>query len=87
MMFQAQTYKPGDFQYEVLVLLIASVIIISTLGVFFLLVFEIFRSLRYARFMLKMRDAEIELQNLEHHMIDRKAKKKKGEGCLARPHA
>jgi hypothetical protein len=82
MMFQSQAYSKNQIQYKILVYVIAGVIVCSTFGVVFMLGFEVFRSVRYANFMIKIRKAELQIKKIEHHIIqastvsDEKALKK-----------
>jgi fumarate reductase subunit D len=66
MIFQSNTFDEDDLQYQLLVFLTAIIIIGSTMFVMGLLVFELYRSVRYANFMLKVRQAEMRLYRLNH---------------------
>lgn len=68
-MFQSQAYEKHQLQYQVLVYIIAGVLVMSCFGVIFMLGFELFRSLRYANFMIKIRKAELEIKKIEHHIV------------------
>ena len=65
MIFQSSAYEEDDLQHQLLVFITAGIIIVSTTGVVCLLGFELFRSVRYANFMLKIRAAQMNLYRLE----------------------